>query len=45
MGTFPYPTESLRSIFGLIEMIVNGLPPRLTSDRFSEEHKDFVAQW
>ncbi|XP_003385734.1 PREDICTED: dual specificity mitogen-activated protein kinase kinase 6-like [Amphimedon queenslandica] len=44
MGEFPYPVDTLRSIFGLIEMIVKGSPPRLTSDRFSGEHKDFVAQ-
>lgn len=44
-GEFPYPIESLRSIFGLIKLIVKGDPPRLTDERFSEDLKEFVALW
>ena len=45
MGEFPYPLKSLRSIFGLIQMVVNGEPPRLHDDRFNDDFKDFITQW
>jgi serine/threonine protein kinase len=43
-GEFPYPLKSLRSIFGLIQLVVNGDPPRLHDDRFSDHFKDFIAK-
>ncbi|KAJ3343502.1 hypothetical protein HDU93_008161 [Gonapodya sp. JEL0774] len=42
LGRYPYPPEN--SVFAQINHIVEGKPPELPSDRFSEECRDFVKK-
>lgn len=44
MGRFPYPPY--RNLFEQMKLVVDGDPPRLPPDsQFSDDFKDFVAQW
>ncbi|KAG8528841.1 uncharacterized protein KY384_006530 [Bacidia gigantensis] len=42
MGQYPYPPETYDNIFSQLSAIVDGEPPDLPTDRFSEEARDFV---
>ncbi|KAI4150011.1 MAG: hypothetical protein L6R39_002372 [Caloplaca ligustica] len=42
MGQYPYPPETYNNIFSQLSAIVDGEPPDLPADDFSEEAKDFV---
>lgn len=42
MGQYPYPPETYNNIFSQLSAIVDGEPPDLPTDDFSEEAKDFV---
>ncbi|KAI4255284.1 MAG: hypothetical protein LQ352_002657 [Teloschistes flavicans] len=42
MGQYPYPPETYNNIFSQLSAIVDGEPPDLPADEFSEEAKDFV---
>ncbi|KAL6720430.1 MAP kinase kinase Wis1 [Lecanora helva] len=43
LGQYPYPPETYDNIFSQLSAIVDGEPPDLPADRFSEEARDFVA--
>jgi len=43
LGEFPYKKWS--NIFEQLNAVVNGEPPRLPQDRYSQELQDFVARW
>ncbi|CDK27939.1 unnamed protein product [Kuraishia capsulata CBS 1993] len=43
-GCYPYPPETYDNIFSQLSAIVDGEPPTLPKDKFSEEAQDFVAQ-
>ncbi|KAL8680498.1 MAG: hypothetical protein Q9186_003341 [Xanthomendoza sp. 1 TL-2023] len=42
MGQYPYPPETYNNIFSQLSAIVDGEPPGLPADDFSDEAKDFV---
>ncbi|KAL8953083.1 MAG: hypothetical protein Q9222_001021 [Ikaeria aurantiellina] len=42
MGQYPYPPETYNNIFSQLSAIVDGEPPDLPPDQFSEEARDFV---
>ncbi|KAL8675490.1 MAG: hypothetical protein Q9168_000002 [Polycauliona sp. 1 TL-2023] len=42
MGQYPYPPETYNNIFSQLSAIVDGEPPDLPADEFSDEAKDFV---
>ncbi|KAL9594554.1 MAG: hypothetical protein Q9219_006968 [cf. Caloplaca sp. 3 TL-2023] len=42
MGQYPYPPETYNNIFSQLSAIVDGEPPDLPAESFSEEAKDFV---
>ncbi|KAI4125363.1 MAG: hypothetical protein LQ341_006985 [Variospora aurantia] len=42
MGQYPYPPETYNNIFSQLSAIVDGEPPDLPAENFSEEAKDFV---
>ncbi|KAL8843255.1 MAG: hypothetical protein Q9176_002208 [Flavoplaca citrina] len=42
MGQYPYPPETYNNIFSQLSAIVDGEPPDLPADNFSDEAKDFV---
>ncbi|KAI4267691.1 MAG: hypothetical protein L6R35_006828 [Caloplaca aegaea] len=42
MGQYPYPPETYNNIFSQLSAIVDGEPPDLPAEKFSEEAKDFV---
>ncbi|KAL8715537.1 MAG: hypothetical protein Q9220_000873 [cf. Caloplaca sp. 1 TL-2023] len=42
MGQYPYPPETYNNIFSQLSAIVDGEPPDLPADQFSEEARDFV---
>ncbi|KAL8996965.1 MAG: hypothetical protein Q9169_003671 [Polycauliona sp. 2 TL-2023] len=42
MGQYPYPPETYNNIFSQLSAIVDGEPPDLPADDFSDEAKDFV---
>ncbi|KAK5122618.1 hypothetical protein LTR85_003881 [Meristemomyces frigidus] len=43
MGHYPYPPETYDNIFSQLAAIVDGDPPDLPADTFSEASRDFVA--
>lgn len=43
MGRYPYPPETYDNIFSQLSAIVDGEPPDLPADTFSEAAHDFVA--
>ncbi|SMR62920.1 unnamed protein product [Zymoseptoria tritici ST99CH_3D1] len=43
LGRYPYPPETYDNIFSQLSAIVDGDPPDLPSDTFSEAARDFVA--
>ncbi|KAF2726341.1 kinase-like protein [Polychaeton citri CBS 116435] len=43
LGRYPYPPETYDNIFSQLAAIVDGDPPDLPADRFSEAAHDFVA--
>ncbi|KAL3230745.1 hypothetical protein RNJ44_01194 [Nakaseomyces bracarensis] len=43
LGRYPYPPETFDNIFSQLSAIVDGPPPRLPDDRFSEDAQDFVS--
>lgn len=43
LGRYPYPPETFDNIFSQLSAIVDGPPPRLPDDKFSEEAQDFVS--
>ncbi|KAK5134469.1 hypothetical protein LTR08_006386 [Meristemomyces frigidus] len=43
MGHYPYPPETYDNIFSQLAAIVDGDPPDLPADTFSEAARDFVA--
>lgn len=43
LGRYPYPPETYDNIFSQLSAIVDGEPPDLPSDKFSEAARDFVA--
>ncbi|KAK6398526.1 hypothetical protein LTR65_000078 [Meristemomyces frigidus] len=43
MGHYPYPPETYNNIFSQLAAIVDGDPPDLPADTFSEASRDFVA--
>ncbi|KAL8927296.1 MAG: hypothetical protein Q9208_002473 [Pyrenodesmia sp. 3 TL-2023] len=42
MGQYPYPPETYNNIFSQLSAIVDGDPPDLPANDFSDEAKDFV---
>lgn len=42
-GSFPY--KMWANPFEQLKQVVNDEPPRLTDDRYSDDFKDFIAQW
>ncbi|CAJ0896308.1 689_t:CDS:2 [Entrophospora sp. SA101] len=47
-GKYPYPSPDTSvgiSLFAQLNAIIQGPPPTLSEDNFSEECKDFIAQW
>ncbi|KAL8860717.1 MAG: hypothetical protein Q9178_002747 [Gyalolechia marmorata] len=42
MGQYPYPPETYNNIFSQLSAIVDGEPPDLPADNFSDEARDFV---
>ncbi|KAL8717040.1 MAG: hypothetical protein Q9225_005686 [Loekoesia sp. 1 TL-2023] len=42
MGQYPYPPETYNNIFSQLSAIVDGEPPDLPAEDFSEEARDFV---
>ncbi|PPJ61341.1 hypothetical protein CBER1_09597 [Cercospora berteroae] len=43
LGRYPYPPETYDNIFSQLAAIVDGQPPDLPADTFSEAARDFVA--
>ncbi|PNS18251.1 MAP kinase kinase PBS2 [Sphaceloma murrayae] len=43
MGRYPYPPETYDNIFSQLSAIVDGVPPDLPADTFSEAARNFVA--
>ncbi|KAK5163505.1 MAP kinase kinase Wis1 [Saxophila tyrrhenica] len=43
MGRYPYPPETYDNIFSQLSAIVDGEPPDLPADSFSDISRDFVA--
>lgn len=43
LGRYPYPPETYDNIFSQLSAIVDGAPPDLPADKFSEAARDFVA--
>ncbi|KAF2148452.1 kinase-like protein [Myriangium duriaei CBS 260.36] len=43
MGRYPYPPETYDNIFSQLSAIVDGAPPDLPADTFSEAARNFVA--
>ncbi|TKX19320.1 protein kinase domain-containing protein 46 [Elsinoe australis] len=43
MGRYPYPPETYDNIFSQLSAIVDGAPPDLPADKFSESARNFVA--
>ncbi|KAI4101570.1 MAG: hypothetical protein LQ339_004959 [Xanthoria mediterranea] len=43
MGQYPYPPETYNNIFSQLSAIVDGEPPDLPADDFSDEAKAFVS--
>ncbi|KAH9808415.1 MAP kinase kinase PBS2 isoform A, partial [Teratosphaeria destructans] len=43
MGRYPYPPETYDNIFSQLAAIVDGAPPDLPADAFSDAARDFVA--
>ncbi|KAF4550656.1 Protein kinase domain-containing protein 15 [Elsinoe fawcettii] len=43
MGRYPYPPETYDNIFSQLSAIVDGTPPDLPADKFSEAARNFVA--
>lgn len=41
-GSYPYPPETYSNIFSQLSAIVDGKPPSLPADRFSEEARSFI---
>lgn len=42
LGRYPYPPETYDNIFSQLSAIVDGPPPKLPGDRFSDEARKFV---
>ncbi|KAK5085254.1 MAP kinase kinase Wis1 [Lithohypha guttulata] len=42
LGRYPYPPETYNNIFSQLSAIVDGEPPDLPSDKYSEAARDFV---
>ena len=43
LGRYPYPPETFDNIFSQLSAIVDGPPPKLPADKFSDEALDFVS--
>ncbi|KAK3699790.1 MAP kinase kinase Wis1 [Vermiconidia calcicola] len=43
LGRYPYPPETYDNIFSQLSAIVDGEPPDLPADNFSQASRDFVA--
>lgn len=43
LGRYPYPPETFDNIFSQLSAIVDGPPPKLPADKFSDEAQDFVS--
>ncbi|KAK5726070.1 MAP kinase kinase Wis1 [Elasticomyces elasticus] len=43
MGRYPYPPETYDNIFSQLSAIVDGVPPDLPAEQFSEAARDFAA--
>ena len=43
LGRYPYPPETYDNIFSQLSAIVDGEPPDLPADKFSEAARNFVA--
>ncbi|KAK0284606.1 MAP kinase kinase Wis1 [Friedmanniomyces endolithicus] len=43
MGRYPYPPDTYDNIFSQLSAIVDGVPPDLPADQFSEAARDFAA--
>lgn len=43
LGRYPYPPETFDNIFSQLSAIVDGPPPKLPRDKFSDEAQDFVS--
>ncbi|KAK5116464.1 hypothetical protein LTR62_008013 [Meristemomyces frigidus] len=43
MGRYPYPPETYDNIFSQLSAIVDGIPPDLPADQYSEAARDFTA--
>ncbi|KAF2673564.1 kinase-like protein [Microthyrium microscopicum] len=43
LGCYPYPPETYNNIFSQLSAIVDGEPPDLPADKFSEAARNFVA--
>ncbi|KAK4556807.1 MAP kinase kinase Wis1 [Recurvomyces mirabilis] len=43
MGRYPYPPETYDNIFSQLSAIVDGVPPDLPADQYSEAARDFTA--
>ncbi|KAI8921839.1 hypothetical protein PhCBS80983_g04721 [Powellomyces hirtus] len=44
LGRYPYGGGKFDSVFAQLSAIVNGAPPELPSDKFSQDCRDFVAK-
>lgn len=44
MGTYPYPPETYSNVFAQLQAIVNGEPPTLPKDKYSELSQDFISK-
>lgn len=44
LGQYPYPPETYDNIFSQLSAIVDGEPPDLPTDKFSEAARDFVRR-
>jgi len=43
IGQYPYPPETYSNVFAQLTAIVNGDPPELPEDRYSEVARDWVS--
>lgn len=43
IGRYPYPPETYENVFAQLQAIVNGDPPELPDERYSEIAKDWVS--
>lgn len=43
LGQYPYPPETYSNVFAQLTAIVNGDPPELPNDEYSEVARDWVS--